>query len=51
MYVGSGTVVTLPQGIEQLKDKIEQITDDPIDTEKEMKRFTDLYLHGDVNKN
>ncbi len=33
------------------KEKIEKITDEPINTDKEMKVFKDLYLHGYLNKN
>lgn len=34
-----------------LKNKIEDITGEEIDTKKEMEVFKDLYLHGYMNKN
>lgn len=33
-----------------MKEKIEDITNDPIDTKKELDVFNDLYLHGYLNK-
>lgn len=33
-----------------MKEKIEDITNDPIDTKKELEVFNDLYLHGYLNK-
>lgn len=33
-----------------MKETIEDITNDPIDTKKELEVFNDLYLHGYLNK-
>lgn len=33
-----------------MKEKIEDITNNPIDTKKELEVFNDLYLHGYLNK-